>query len=1018
MKKAEDDIVAASAVRDWQDKLAEHIHRKGGEKKCRGRLILAMDANREKMKAVDKILTMSLAVGGLKSFQAHDAVGALQENIDRFSIAVDKLPAEMRTASIGRARRSCLLNRDTKETKLEIAWASTRPSLWCLVDQGSVGWPAKLRAYYKAKIRGSESVCYAHRRIRNRELALTKSGVLFSKMEFAIIFSFLHGPFGSDANWTCTKGALQEYLDTFSSSDLWFKICYDFIIHDKTRGKLPANYGTKESYDQVWEWCRESRLLSSLGSRAKNNRWHSQQIKFRELREELGVLLLAVGYIGMCRGSFSVGDLPGLCSTLPAPEVKAVAAEVKTAASSAASSSTTMPLRSVKDSSAHVERLRDTSANTAHFVAKCLARRTTTRLFTGVVLASEPLEEDLNVHLHSCKTRAGAYDWHVLHCSGEWVGAVQKTWDVLQDIDFVDAAGFNKTDEVLSDEISREDSLLAEALFDFVMSYIANEILSSSFYSLRPPFVCLAALHRDPAVQRRTMAYLRALWDSVTEAESAARAHPFLRDHLSSMVWPQSVISREWLLAAWECEWKCFPPDILAELESAAQGWGNIQPIESAHGVLTDACRQSKTGKLTKQSKFHRVITSSLIEDTDRKQPCITTQTKAAAIGKQLGTNAFLPNKGPHSFDEADFDEFCSGELPFSTAARGYFVSSAATSALLTAKDDFQRLKTMFFSLLAEPGSLLVCRGDDPSEATLVVDRSEFAVTCWSVTLMKRKGQCIVSMKPRAGKDPWRLRHIWDLDRWFVLKTVAAPPCRVKATKANGEPLGITLLVPNPERIALILDAAKHGFRGLTVQQMKRLAQELEVAVDRMPTLEVEVASLLIKHVVPDISDLELASALEYRARRRAKSPKFDTDLTNEVVQQAAGTLGNEFGDVFKELQDYSAQVEAVKKRVAQAKASAAPAKKKKALTPKDAASVEAARKHLPVTPGAALHMETTWHSRWRATYPVHFPPFSKSASFEPKVPESRSKALKAVLEWVWRNHTEITGEVCPYDFA
>ena len=72
--------------------------------------------------------------------------------------------------------------------------------------------------------------------------------------------------------------------------------------------------------------------------------------------------------------------------------------------------------------------------------------------------------------------------------------------------------------------------------------------------------------------------------------------------------------------------------------------------------------------------------------------------------------------------------------------------------------------------------------------------------------------------------------------------------------------------------------------------------------------------------------------------------------------------------------------------------------KKRRVLVEKDAESVDAARQYAPDVQGACLHMETTWHCRWRGVYPVIFPPFSNSVSFGPSCSESRRLALVQVL--------------------
>ena len=147
-----------------------------------------MEANREKLLAWDSTLAHSCAFKGLAHFLPSRKVGPLREGARRFEVSVASLPEAIKAASHERTRRSGILDEHTGETELEAVWSTQRPSVWSLVDQGSVGWPSKLRFYYQLRPRGAEQFRDAHRRVRNRELALTESGTLFAKLEFAVIF--------------------------------------------------------------------------------------------------------------------------------------------------------------------------------------------------------------------------------------------------------------------------------------------------------------------------------------------------------------------------------------------------------------------------------------------------------------------------------------------------------------------------------------------------------------------------------------------------------------------------------------------------------------------------------------------------------------------------------------------------------------------------------------------------------------------------------------------------------------
>lgn len=112
-------------------------------------------------------------------------------------------------------KRSCIENLQTQARFLEMNWGEPRPSLFNWLDQGSDGWQNKLKLFYKHRVRGSEVFDPPHRHVRNREKALGGAGFSFIKTEFSTVFTFLHGPWGSMANFQLVKGAKTEIFASF-----------------------------------------------------------------------------------------------------------------------------------------------------------------------------------------------------------------------------------------------------------------------------------------------------------------------------------------------------------------------------------------------------------------------------------------------------------------------------------------------------------------------------------------------------------------------------------------------------------------------------------------------------------------------------------------------------------------------------------------------------------------------------------------------------------------------------------
>jgi hypothetical protein len=466
-----------------------------------------------------------------------------------------------------------------------------------------------------------------------------------------------------------------------------------------------------------------------------------------------------------------------------------------------------------------------------------------------------------------------------------------------------------------------------------------------------------------------------------------------------------------------ECDFLYFPEDTQVELRQMAQGFSHGQPVEIIHNVVNDACRQSKVGLLSRQGKFHRAVTSGIIEDNDRTQPAITSLHRAAAMGTKPNPDDFVGSKGKTSLTDQELDDAVFTKT-YKPGVNGYFNSSIATKALVAINKDYTKLPTLFLSLLAIPGTLLYRQDEPASEVVYVVATCELGVTCWNVTLKRYDGQRYICYIPMPEKRAWRYIFISDLSEWCLQEIDCLPPALAKAVATDGESIGVVNSIPSPAGITILRKSARLGFMAMTVQYLKRLAIELGVSETPQPKLEVEWATMLINHCVPGITDAELEHALEHRKLKSTRVP-FDTELTPDCMWAFADVLGSDFKNIKDEAEEYARQVESIKKsKVGSAKPAAKSLLKIKKLAPKDTLAEGNAKKYLPKVDGCTLHLETEWHSRWRGYYDTPFPPFSKSVSFEPGANDKCKEALCTVLAWIWKEHEKAGGGPCPYDLS
>lgn len=244
----------------------------------------------------------------------------------------------------------------------------------------------------------------------------------------------------------------------------------------------------------------------------------------------------------------------------------------------------------------------------------------------------------------------------------------------------------------------------------------------------------------------------------------------------------------------------------------------------------------------------------------------------------------------------------------------------------------------------------------------------------------------------------------------------------------------------NTPSMPLLERAARLAFRQLTVPLMHRAIVEWGVPyTGRRPSLEREVAELLVGWVLPGLSAEERESILQARKMRRKSV--FTTVVTTENVDMLGktGELGEGFEDEraaleteakavkeagaisFPKVQKARPQKGEVPAAVSASTASSssssvAPAGRpaQRLEIPDKALTVTEAREMIPQVKGCilAINKEVSWEIK----YPRRRSPKSHSSAFDPTDDASQRAALLRCLRWAWRVHKEEHPDIeCPY---
>ena len=113
----------------------------------------------------------------------------------RLLVQPEDLPLPLREALRGRKHRVAIHNAAIGGTRLECLTHCAILAILKWVDMGSIGFANALTLFYRWGVRGDVRCDPFRRRVRVRENALRKAGLLSIKTEYSLVLTFTNGPF-------------------------------------------------------------------------------------------------------------------------------------------------------------------------------------------------------------------------------------------------------------------------------------------------------------------------------------------------------------------------------------------------------------------------------------------------------------------------------------------------------------------------------------------------------------------------------------------------------------------------------------------------------------------------------------------------------------------------------------------------------------------------------------------------------------------------------------------------------
>ena len=100
-----------------------------------------------------------------------------------------------------------------------------------------------------------------------------------------------------------------------------------------------------------------------------------------------------------------------------------------------------------------------------------------------------------------------------------------------------------------------------------------------------------------------------------------------------------------------------------------------------------------------------------------------------------------------------------------------------------------------------------------------------------------------------------------DVKAWLCKDLELVPPAASKDKAPDGiKPAGMRSVVRNDKATTLVRNSCSECFPLMKAVDMQSLITYLEIEVERMPTLEIDCASILVDASMPHLTDVERPS--------------------------------------------------------------------------------------------------------------------------------------------------------------
>jgi hypothetical protein len=781
--------------------------------------------------------------------------------------------------------------------------------------------------------------------------------------------------------------------------------------------------------------------------------WHGQMLNV--CLPSWHTLLLVLVHLGLKLGLFTPDNMPlwGSASQDPAWKPQ----KPKGASSSSAAATH-------EDAKLEAKRLQ--CSNTLHFVCMVLA---SARKHRRCLIIAKVSKECFRWHAseqENLTTPANVARWYANLALGKYLHKMKGIFACLSDINMFKALGLTScidvdathgphgqqgshqedwdTNPCLKAHCDDEHDVMGD-LWGFSLALFRRRIMSFSHHDASFPGLFALLVSTVPAEVQLGLDASKQAWAAISVAEKVALGNVGVKKLLDAIPFSDWVLVREVLicLAQWDFTW--VPPPIEASIKCIFCGWGHSCIDEEAFNKIKDHQRDSKNLRMSRVKRWVWPKTNAVIPGRYKRPEVDQSAAHVPATApRRLNVEMFesQADKEPSVDDETL--KAVTGRATWKTfTPLGMHAVPAAYQLLLhcSQSDDWDAATTSWRAIFVMVGVALVKKGT--SSFVIVLASNQFGVLGWPCQFYTEKGVDFVRLAlHNRAKPTWFPVLAWDAHDVHPLTPIGPATYKYKHKLRGGCDMMHLLAGP---ATPILVHAARLAFHGVAGTWLDKLMVARGLLADPSKSVFSKVEGL-VRSILPDLSDPEVASIMQQRAPSRKKddgtslltgaNAELLTECMESSDKKGALKIMEEFraGDsLSKQVTEYlrtrglvsSASGSGSKSLDKGSSSSRKPTQGPK-LAQRGAANPgkappslkhETAKGYLPQGVKGVILQAYAERRLYQMYYPNENPPRSCSFTYAADGVSgfTETQVLIACLRWAWKCHAAKEGQPCPY---